>query len=302
MARSPLASAVALLAAIAGLSAVGGLATAAGANSTVPSHSATAPPPGPVITAPLSVNSYALVERAPVSTGFGIFSIEATNLLPAPLKRDDFTPTEDDQFYTLRRTVERFLYRKEIPVSWSNSNEATFSFKTELSHFPRADGIAYAVEGELVVRGSSPIPVGATLVAPADGSVLRYSIGIMAADQTLMMQEGVINGPNRKVGWMLSLRPNGIDAAIPVRAVFAVRVESGDPAAKAATLAGISATLNASSDGRPAIAERAKDASEWLKPLEVFMRPDQVAGKEGGHGGEKKEQGKEKGKEKKGGH
>jgi hypothetical protein len=249
------------------------------------------------------------VEHAPVGDGFGLFSIEATGLLPAPLKREDFTPSETDLFYTLRRTAERFLLRKEIPVGWSDSNEATFSFKNELSHFPTADGVAYAVEGELVVHGNKSIPVGATLVAPGDGSVLRYSIGIMAADQTLLMKEGMIDGPKRKVGWMLSLRPSGADAAIPVRAVFAVRVESGDEAAKRATLAGITATMNASSDGRAAIAERANDASDWLKPMAVFMRPDQVAGKEGakggaegGHGGEKKDKEKGKGKEKKAEH
>jgi hypothetical protein len=284
-----------LFAAFAVLLAVAAPALAAG---TAESHATTAPPPGAPIVAPVAVDSYTLVERAPVGDGYGIFTIEATRLLPAPLKREDFTPTETDHFYTLRRTVERFLLRKEIPVGWSNSNEATFSFKNELSRFPHADGLAYAVEGELVIHGRKSIPVGATLVAPGDGSVLRYSIGIMAADQTLLMKEGLIDGPKRKVGWMLSLRPNGPDAAIPVRAVFAVRVESGDEAAKQATLAGISATLNASSDGRAAIAERANDASEWLKPMEVFMRPDQVAGKEGGQGGgEKKEK-----KEKKGGH
>ncbi len=252
--------------------------------------------PGAPIAVAVAVENFTLVERAPVANGFGIFTIEATGLLPAPRKRDSFTPTEDEHFYTLRRTVERFLLRKEIPRGWTNSNEATFSFKNELARFPHADGIAYAVEGELALHGAKPIPVGVTLVAPPDGIVLRYSIGIMAANQTLLMKEGVIDGPNRKVGWMLSLRPSGPDAAIPVRAVFAVRAEGGDEATQRAALEGVTATLNASSDGRSAVAERANDASEWLKPMQVFVRPDQVTGKGGG------KDAKEEKKEKKGGH
>ncbi|WP_043743665.1 hypothetical protein [Paramagnetospirillum magneticum] len=265
------------------------------------SQAATAPVKGiagaPLVT-PVAVESFALVERAPVANGFGIFTIEATSLLPAPRKRESFTPAEDEHFYTLRRTVERFLLRKEIPRGWTRSNEATFSFKNELARFPHADGIAYAVEGELALHGNKPIPVGVTLVAPPDGMVLRYSIGIMAANQTLMMKEGVIEGANRKVGWMLSLRPNGPDAAIPVRAVFAVRAEGGDEAAQRACLEGVSATLNASSDGRAAVAERANDAAEWLKPMQVFMRPDQV----GKGGGKDAKEAKDEKKEKKGGH
>lgn len=253
--------------------------------------------PGVPVAVTVAVENFALVEKAPVAGGFGIFTIEATGLLPAPRKRESFTPTEDEHFYTLRRTVERFLLRKEIPRGWTRSNEATFSFRNELARFPRTDGIAYAVEGELVVHGAKPIPVGVTLAAPPDGTVLRYSIGIMAANQTLMMQEGVIDGPSRKVGWMLSLRPSGPDAAIPVRAVFAVRAEGGDEASQRAALEGVTATLNASSDGRAAVAERANDASEWLKPLQTFMRPDQVAGKGGA-----KEEKKDDKKEKKGGH
>ncbi|KIL99874.1 hypothetical protein CCC_02663 [Paramagnetospirillum magnetotacticum MS-1] len=247
----------------------------------------------------MAVENFALVDRAPVANGFGLFTIEATQLLPAPRKRESFTPTEDEHFYTLRRTVERFLQRKEIPRGWNQSNEATFSFKNELARFPKADGIAYAVEGELALHGNKPIPVGVTLLAPPDGMILRYSIGIMAANQTLMMKEGVIEGPNRKVAWMLSLRPSGPDAAIPVRAVFAVRAEGGDEAAQRASLEGVSATLNASSDGRAAVAERANDASEWLKPMQVFLRPDQVTGKGGAKEGK---EGKEEKKEKKGGH
>ncbi len=273
-----------------------GLARAAGA---AESQAATTPAKGisgaPIATT-VAVENFALVERAPVANGYGIFTIEATNLLPAPRKRESFTPTEDQHFYTLQRTVERFLLRKEIPRGWTRSNEATFSFKNELARFPRADGIAYAVEGELVLHGTKPIPVGVTLVAPSDGSVLRYSIGIMAANKTLMMKEGVIEGANRKVGWMLSLHPSGPDAAIPVRAVFAVRAEGDDEAAQRAALEGITATLNASSDGRAAVAERTTDASEWLKPMQVFMRPDQVPGKDGGKNA------KDEKKEKKGGH
>jgi hypothetical protein len=251
---------------------------------------------GPPIATSVAVENFALVDKAPVSNGFGLFTIEATGLLPAPRKRESFTPTEDEHFYTLRRTVERFLLRKEIPRGWTNSNEASFSFMNELARFPRADGIAYAVEGELVLHGTKPIPVGVTLSAPPGGMTLRYSIGIMAANQTLLMKEGVIEGATRKVGWMLSLRPSGPDAAIPVRAVFAVRAEGGDEAAQRTMLEGVSAVLNASSDGRAAVAERAKDASEWLKPMQVFVRPDQMAGQPPAKGdkGDKKE--------KKGGH
>jgi hypothetical protein len=250
---------------------------------------------GAPLVASVAVENFALVDRAPVANGFGIFTIEATSLLPAPRKRESFTPTEDEHFYTLRRTVERFLLRKEIPRGWTRSNEATFSFKNELARFPQADGIAYAIEGELALHGTKPIPVGVTLAAPPDGTILRYSIGIMAANQTLMMKEGVIEGANRKAGWMLSLRPSGPDAAIPVRAVFAVRAEGGDLAAQRAALEGVSATLNASSDGRAAVAERTNDAAEWLKPMQVFMRPDQVTPKGG-------KDAKEEKKEKKGGH
>lgn len=264
------------------------------------SQAATAPAkgvPGAPVAASVAVENFALVDKAPVANGYGIFTIEATSLLPAPRKRESFTPTEDEHYYTLRRTVERFLLRKEIPRGWTRSNEATFSFKNELARFPRTDGIAYAVEGELVLHGTKPIPVGVTLSAPPGDTVLRYSIGIMAANQSLMMKEGVIEGPNRKVGWMLSLRPSGPDAAIPVRAVFAVRAEGGDEASQRAALEGVTATLNASSDGRAAVAERANDASEWLKPVQAYMRPDQVAGKGGG-----KDEKKDDKKEKKGGH
>ena len=43
-----------------------------------------------VETAPVVVDSFALVERAPVRNGFAPFSIEAAALLPAPRKRDSF--------------------------------------------------------------------------------------------------------------------------------------------------------------------------------------------------------------------
>lgn len=277
----------------AGLALPAGGGAAAGKAEAVPPPAippAVAPPaaaskgvPGAPTAVSVGVENFVLVDRAPVANGFGIFTIEATGLLPAPRKRESFTPTEDQHFYTLRRTVERFLLRKEIPRGWTNSNEATFSFKNELARFPGADGIAYAVEGELVLRGSKPIPVGATLAAPAPPAshdvTLRYSVGIMAANQTVMMKEGVIDSASRKAGWMLSLRPGGQDAAIPVRAVFAVRAEGGDEASRRAALEGVTATLNSSSDGRAAVAERTSDASEWLKPIQVFVRPDQVAGK-----------------------
>ena len=237
----------------------------------------------PAADAPLqarvSVNDFILVDRAPVRNGFGPFSIEATGLLPAPRRRDDFTPTEDDHFYTLRRTVERFLLRKEIPVDWASSALARIGFGTELGRLHDPDGIAYAVEGELVVRGTSVIPLGLSLTAPADGTVLRYSVGLMVADQTVMMKEGLLDQATRSAHWMVALRPSGGDAALPVRAVFAVRAEGGgDPATNLKTLGAVEAILTSSSDGRPAASERSNDASEWLKPPEVFVKPGQVPG------------------------
>lgn len=249
------------------------------------------------ITADVSVANFALVERAPVRNGFAPFSIEATGLLPAPRKRESFTPSEDEHFYTLRRTVERFLQRKEVAVGWSKSNEASIAFGTELSRFRAPDGLAYAVEGELVVRGNSPIPLGLTLTAPADGPTLRYSAGLIIADQVVMMKEGVLEPGHRKEGWMVSLRPSGEDAAIPVRAVFAVRAESNDPEINKKTLAAVIGLLTSSSDGRAATAERPTDAAEWLKPLKVFVRPGQIPGGPGeGHAKPDKKA------EKKGGH
>lgn len=250
-----------------------------------------------LITADVSVANFALVERAPVRNGFAPFSIEATGLLPAPRKRESFTPSEDEHFYTLRRTVERFLQRKEVAVGWSKSNEASIAFGTELSRFRAPDGLAYAVEGELVVRGNSPIPLGLTLTAPADGPTLRYSAGLIIADQVVMMKEGVLEPGHRKDGWMVSLRPSGEDAAIPVRAVFAVRAESNDPEINKKTLAAVIGLLTSSSDGRAATAERATDAAEWLKPLKVFVRPGQIPGGPGE--GQAKS---DKKAEKKGGH
>lgn len=245
-------------------------------------------------TANVSVDNYALVERAPVRNGFAPFSIEATGLLPAPRKRESFTPTEDAHFYTLRRTVERFLQRKEVAVGWSKSNDAAIPFASELARFKSPDGIAYAVEGELVVRGSSPIPLGISLAAPAEGPVLRYSAGLIIADQVVLMKEGVLEAGQRKAGWMVSLLPSGADAAIPVRAVFAVRAEGDDPEANRKALAAVTGTMTASSDGRPAAAERPTDAAEWLAPVKTYVKPGQVPGG-GGAKADKKA-------EKKGGH
>lgn len=243
---------------------------------------ATPQPKAPVAEGPIQANvavdNFVLVDRAPVRNGFSPFTIEATGLLPAPRRRESFTPTEDEHFYTLRRTVERFLQRKEIPQGWSKSNEARIAFATELSRFRAPDGIAYAVEGELVVRGGSVIPMGLSLTAPADAPILRYSAGLIIADQVVMMKEGVLDQTTRKADWMVALRPSGADAAIPVRAVFAVRAEGDDPEANRKALAAVSATLTSSSDGRPAMAERANDASEWLKPTQVFIRPGQALG------------------------
>ncbi|OAN44786.1 hypothetical protein A6A04_08185 [Paramagnetospirillum marisnigri] len=243
-----------------------------------PSPSPTPATPSGPVQASVSVENYALVERAPVRNGFSPFSIEATGLLPAPRKRENFTPTEDEHFYTLRRTVERFLQRKEVAVGWSRSNDATIAFSSELSRLRNADGIAYAVEGEMVVRGNSPLPLGLSLTAPADGPVMRYSAGLIIADQVVLMREGVLEPGSRKAGWMVSLRPSGEDAAIPVRAVFAVRAEGSDSEANRKALAAVSALLTSSSDGRAAVAERPTDASEWLKPMKVFVRPGQIPG------------------------
>lgn len=259
--------------------------------------------PGGPIPVSVAVDGFALVERAPVRNGFGPFAIEATRLLPAPRQRDDFTPSDDDHFYTLRRTVERFLQRKEIPVGWSRANDASFSFANELSHLRNVDGVAYAVKGELVVRGTSAIPLGLKLTAPADGVTLRYSVGLMVADRTVTMQQGILDASQRQASWTLALSPNGPDAAIPVRAVFAVRAEGGDADSQRKTLSGVIAALTSSSDGRAATAERANDASEWLKPQQVFLRPDDVKGDDA-HGGGGEHGGKAEKKEKKaeGGH
>jgi len=227
-------------------------------------------------TIPVQVNSFALVDRAPVRNGFAPFSIEAIALLPAPRQRDSFTPTEDELFHPLRRTVERFLQRKEIARGWSHSNEASFSFGDEIARFPGADGLAYAVEGELVVHGEAMVPLGLRLSAPP-GVLLRYAVGIFAAEQEVMAHEGVLDGTTRKAEWMVRLHPNGADAAMPVRAVFAVRAEGGSDEDRRRVLASVSAAMIASSDGRLAVAERARDASEWLKPLPMFLKPEQVA-------------------------
>jgi hypothetical protein len=243
-----------------------------------------APPPaqassGPV-QASVSVDNFTLVERAPVRNGFAPFTIEATSLLPAPRKRESFTPTEDEHFYTLRRTVERFLQRKEIPQGWSQSNTAKIDFSSEFPRFRAPDGLAYAVEGELVVRGNSAIPLGLILTAPADGVPMRYSLGLIVADQVVLMKEGLLDPANRTARWMVSLRPSGADAAIQVRAVFAVRAESDNPDTNRKSLSAVAAVLTSSSDGRPAVAERANDASEWLKPAPLFLKPGQVPGAE----------------------
>ncbi len=246
------------------------------------STQATTPPAAASAAAPLpasvSVDNYVLVERAPVRNGFAPFTIEATGLLPAPRKRENFTPSEDEHFHSLRRTVERVLQRKETAKGWHQSNDAKIAFGSELARFRSPDGLAYAVEGELVVRGTSAIPLGLRLTAPSDGVPLRYSCGMIIADKVVLMQEGVLDGANRSVGWMLSVRPNGPDAAIPVRAVFSVRAEGSDAEANRKSLEGISALMTASSDGRPATAERATDAAEWLKPMPTFLRPGQVPG------------------------
>lgn len=224
---------------------------------------------------PVDVKSFALVDRAPVRNGFAPFSIEAVSLLPSPRKLDSFAPTEDEQFHPLRRTVERFLQRKEIARAWSHSNEAQFSFGDEIDRFPGADGLAYAVEGELVVHGEALVPLGLRLSAPP-GVVLRYAVGMLAADQEVMAHEGVLDVGKRSVEWVVRLHPNGPDAALPVRAAFAVRAEGGSEQDRRRALASVSAAVIASSDGRLALAERARDASEWLKPLPMFLKPEQV--------------------------
>ena len=147
------------------------------------------------------------------------------------------------------------------------------------------------------MRGNSPIPLGLILTAPPDGTPLRYSLGLIVADQVVLMKEGLLDQTNRTARWMVSLRPSGADAAIQIRAVFAVRVEANSPEATGKSLSAVTATLTSSSDGRPAVAERANDASEWLKPAQLFLKPGQVpgAGATGGHAPAKEEK-------KKGGH
>lgn len=233
----------------------------------------------PAVVAPVSVGTYALVERAPVPSGFAPFVIEAGGLLPGPRKREDFTPTEDQLTYPLHRTAERMMGRKDSPIGWSRSPEASFSFATEFDRFPPTnEGMVYAVEGELALHGNGAIPLGLRLSrAAGDGRVpLRYSVGLIVADQILMTRDGVLEDPGKSVVWMLSLRPDGPDAAVPVRAVFAVRAESDDVEAGRRALKGLSAAIVASSDGRVAVAERAKDAAEWLKPLPMYLHPEQM--------------------------
>jgi len=224
----------------------------------------------------VQVNQFALVDRAPVRNGFAPFSIEATALLPAPRKRDSFTPTDDELFYPLRRTVERFLQRKEIARGWSHSNEASLSFGDEIARFPGADGLAYAVEGELVVHGETLVPLGLRLSAQP-GVVLRYAVGMFVAEQEVMAHDGVLDATKRSADWMIRLHPNGPDAAVPVRAAFAVRAEGGSDEDRRRALASVAAAIIASSDGRLAMAERARDASEWLKPLPMYLKPEQVS-------------------------
>jgi len=227
-------------------------------------------------TVPVQVNLFALVDRAPVRNGFAPFSIEATALLPAPRKRDSFTPTDDELFHPLRRTVERSLQRKEIARGWSHSNEASFSFGDEIARFPGADGLAYAVEGELVVHGETLVPLGLRLSAQP-GVLIRYAVGLFVADQEVMAHEGVLDGTSRTAEWMVRLHPNGPDAALPVRAAYAVRAEGGSDEDRRRALASVSAAMISSSDGRLAVAERARDASEWLKPLPMYLKPEQVS-------------------------
>jgi len=239
---------------------------------------AAADPPAPVV-APLSVSAYTLVERAPVRAGFAPFVIEAYPLLPAPRKRDDYTPSEDQVLYPLRRSVERVTSRKESAIGWSRSTEASVSFASEAERFPlTADGMVYSIEGELVVHGPAALPLGLRLgpSAAVPGVRLRYAVGLMAADQVLFRADGVLDGPTLSAVWMLSLRPEGGDAAVPVRAVFAVRAEGDDPTACRQAMKGLSAAIIASSDGRVALAERAKDASEWLKPLPMYIPAAQL--------------------------
>jgi hypothetical protein len=255
---------------------------------------------GAPLDASVRVDEFALVERAPVRNGFAQFTIEAVGLLPMPKKRESFTPSEDEHFYTLRRTVERFLRRKENPVGWSRANDAKVTFDQELGRLKGTpDGIAYAVEGELVVRGTSALPLGLAITAPPGDLPLRYSAGLIVADQVVMMKEGLLDAASRNVKWMVALRPSGADAAIPVRAVFALRAEGEDADANRKALSATTALLVSSSDGRPATAERNNDASEYLKPPQVFVKAGQVPGQGGGGGHGAKE---EKKAEKKGGH
>jgi hypothetical protein len=141
-----------------------------------------------------------------------------------------------------------------------------------------ADGMVYSIEGELVVHGPAALPLGLRLgpSAAVPGVRLRYAVGLMAADQVLFRTDGVLDGPTVSASWMLSLRPEGGDAAVPVRAVFAVRAEGDDPTACRQAMKGLSAAIIASSDGRVALAERAKDASEWLKPLPMYIPAAQL--------------------------
>lgn len=235
---------------------------------------ATAAPATPVVE--VKVDSYALVEAAPVREGFAAFRLEAAELQPTPRATDLLDAEIDTRFYALRRSVKRMLRREGIARDWSQSNRAGLSFGEELPRVAGLDGLAYAVEGELVVHGDRQVPLGLRLGGATDRRV-RYAVGLMVADQVVMSESGELGADTPSAQWLVRVQPNGPDAAVPVRAVFAVQGVGDSVAERREAVAALSGGMISSADGRLAVAERAEPAAQWLVPLPAFLKPDQVA-------------------------
>jgi len=239
---------------------------------------ATAAPAAPVV--PVGVDAYALVEAAPVREGFAIFNLEVANLQPVPRAADLLGPGDDPRLYALRRSVERMLRREGIARDWSRSNRAGLNFADEIARVVGADGLAYAVESELVVHGDRLVPLGLRL-GGGPGHRVRYAIGLIVADQVVLTESGELGGAEPQAQWLVRLQPSGRDAAVPVRAVFAVQGEGETLEERRQAVAAVTAGMIASSDGRLAVAERAEEAAQWLVPLPAFLKPEQVGAPDG---------------------
>ena len=237
---------------------------------------ATAASAGPEVS--VQVSSYALVAAAPVPDGFAMFALEAAELQPTPRAGATLDPETDQRFYALRRSVERMARRQTIARDWSQSNRAGLNFGDEISRIAGLDGLAYAVEGELVTRVDRLVPLGVRLSGAA-GHRVRYAVGLAVADQMVMIETGELGGSGPlQVQWMVQVRPSGpADAAVPVRAVVAIQGEGASLDERRQAVATVSGGLISSADGRLAVSERGEGAAEWLAPLPAFLKPDQVA-------------------------